>query len=107
MSSPVSSAPAPAATTEEKKWLDAFRALNDAGKFQKYILDKKEGRKWLDDVEARAARLAAMPAAILKNPVTLTAMQSNDGWMLTLGFVTVQLEYADGTLSEVKKFAKP
>lgn len=75
----------------EKKWLDGFRALNEAGKFQKYILDKKEGKKWLDDVEARAARIAAMPAAVLKNPVTLTAMQSNDGWMLTFGFADYKI----------------
>lgn len=77
---------------DEKKWLDAFRSLNDAGKFQKYILDKKEGQKWLDDVDARAARIAAMPAAVLKNPVTLTAMQSNDGWMLTFGFADYKIK---------------
>lgn len=77
---------------DEKKWLDAFRSLNDAGKFQKYILDKKEGKKWLDDVDTRAARLAAMPAAVLKNPVTLTAMQSNDGWMLTFGFADYKIK---------------
>lgn len=77
---------------DEKKWLDTFRALNDAGNFQKFILDKKEGKKWLDDVDARAARLAAMPEAILKNPVTLTAMQSNDGWMLTFGFADYKIK---------------
>ncbi len=77
---------------DEKKWLDAFRTLNDAGKFQTYVLDKKEGKKWLDDVDARAARLAAMPAAVLKNPVTLTAMQSNDGWMLTFGFADYKIK---------------
>ncbi len=76
----------------EKKWLDGFRSLNDEGKFQKYVLDKKEGKKWLDDVEARAARLAAMPSAILKNPVTLTAMNTNDGWMLTFGFADYKIK---------------
>lgn len=76
----------------EKKWLDRFRVLNDEGKFQKYILDKKEAKKWLDDVDARAAKLAAMPTGILQNPVTLTAMQSNDGWMLTFGFADYKIK---------------
>ncbi len=77
---------------EEKKWLDVFRELNTAGKFQKYILDKKEAQKWLSDVEARAARIAAMPEAVLKNPVSLTAMQSNDGWMMTFGFADYKIK---------------
>lgn len=77
---------------EEKKWLDAFRELNSAGKFQKYILDKKEGQKWLGDVDVRAAKIAAMPEAVLKNPVTLTAMQSNDGWMMTFGFADYKIK---------------
>ena len=77
---------------EEKKWLDAFRGLNTAGKFQKYILDKKEGQKWLSDVDARAAKLAAMPESVLKNPVSLTAMQSNDGWMMTFGFADYKIK---------------
>lgn len=77
---------------EEKKWLDGFRELNTSGKFQKFILDKKEGQKWLNDVEARAARIAAIPDAVLKNPVTLTAMQSNDGWMLTFGFADYKIK---------------
>ena len=71
---------------EEKKWLDAFRDLHAAGKFQKYILDKKQGKQWLDDVNARTARLAAVPDSVLENPVTLTALQSNDGWTVTFGF---------------------
>lgn len=76
----------------EKKWLDRFAALNEAGQFQKYVMDKKEGQKWLEDAAARSAKLAAMPEAVLKNPVTLTPMQSGDGWMLTLGFADYKIK---------------
>ena len=81
---------------EEKTFLDQFRALNERGQFQKYILDKKEGKKWLDDVEARTARLAATPDQVLKTPVTLSAQQTNQGWMITFGiadFKVKKIEY--------------
>ncbi|MFO0442477.1 MAG: hypothetical protein ACK5ZM_00985 [bacterium] len=77
---------------EEKLWLDKFRALDASGKFQRHVMDKKQGKTWLDDVEARLARLNAMPAAVLENPVTLSATQSNQGWMLNLGFADYKIK---------------
>lgn len=67
----------------EKEWLEKFRAANAAGKFLRYFLDKKEAQKWLDDADARWAKLQSTPARVLENPVTLTAMKSNSGWAVT------------------------
>lgn len=72
--------------TEEKAALDTFKALNGKGAFQKLILDKREGTKWLDEADKRLAALSVTPDEVLKTPVTLTPQQTNQGWMLTLGF---------------------
>jgi len=89
---------------EEKAALDQFRALNEKGQFQKYVLDKKEGKKWMDDVDARYARLAAMPDQVLKTPVTLSAQQSNQGWMITLGFADYKVKKIEYRLDEQGDF---
>lgn len=77
---------------EEKAWLEKFRALDAAGKFQRHVMDKKQGKAWLDDAEARLTKLNAMPATVLENPVTLSATQSNQGWMLNLGFADYKIK---------------
>lgn len=77
---------------EEKAALESFRALNEKGQFQKYVLDKKEGKKWLDDAETRFARLAGMSDKVLQTPVTLTAFQTGQGWILTFGFADFKLK---------------
>lgn len=78
--------------TVEKGALEKFRALNEKGRFQKYFLDKKEAKKWLDDAEARWAKIASTPDTVLKNPVTLTPQRSNQGWGLTLGFADYKIK---------------
>lgn len=69
----------------EKEWLEKFRAASAGGMFLKYFLDKKEAQKWIDDASARWAKLADQ--AVLDNPVTVMAMESNSGWsvIFTLG----------------------
>ncbi len=78
--------------TAEKAALEKFRALNEKGQFQKYFLDKREAKKWLDDVDVRWARIGSTPDSMLKNPVTLTAQQSNAGWGLVFGFADYKIK---------------
>lgn len=77
---------------EEKALLTKFRELDTAGKFQRYFLDKKQARGWLDDADKRTAALAALPATVLENPVTLTTMIHGTGWNLTLGFTDYKIK---------------
>lgn len=65
---------------EEKEWLGKFREANAAGKFERFFLDKKEAQKWIEQADARWAKLSSLPEKVLENPVTLTAQQSNSGW---------------------------
>lgn len=86
---------------EEKALLEQFLKLDTTGAFQRHVMDKKQAKAWLDDAEARLAKLKAMPASVLEKPVTLSASQSNQGWMITLGFADYKIknvEYRlDGT----------
>ena len=77
---------------DEKVWLEKFRTLDTSGKLQRYVMDKKQAKTWIEDAEARYAKLTAMPAAVLENPVTLSATQSNLGWMLNLGFADYKIK---------------
>ena len=77
---------------EEKAALDKFTALHAKGYFLKFIMDKKEGQKWLDDAAARLAIIAATPDSVLKTPVTLNAQQTNQGWILTFSFTDYKLK---------------
>lgn len=67
----------------EKEWLEKFRTAHAEGKFLRFFLDKKDAQKWLDSAEARRARLDAMPAKALENPVSLSMMESSAGWSAT------------------------
>lgn len=89
---------------EEKMLLEKFRALDSAGKFQRHVMDKKQAKAWIDDAEARLARLAAMPAAVLENPVTLSATQTNQGWMLSLGFADYKIKSVEYKLDGQGEF---
>src|SRR6185369_13493475 len=54
------------------------------GKVVKYFLDKKEAQKWLDDADARWAKVNSTPTNVLQNPVKILVSQSNSGWGATL-----------------------
>ncbi len=77
---------------EEKAALEKFTALHEKGQFLKFIMDKKEGQKWLEEAAARLAKASATPDAVLKTPVTLNAQQSNQGWTITFGFADFKLK---------------
>jgi hypothetical protein len=55
-------------------------------------MDKKQAQTWIEEAETRFARLNAMPSTVLENPVTLSATQSNQGWMLNLGFADYKIK---------------
>ncbi len=88
----------------EKALLEQFRTLDSAGKFQRYVMDKKQAKSWLEDAEARLAKLAAMPTTVLENPVTLSANQSNLGWMLNLGFADYKIKSVEYKLDGAAEF---
>lgn len=64
----------------EKRWLEKFREGQAAGNFEKYFIDKNEAQKWIDAADARWAKLSSRPEGTMKNPVTMTLMESNGGW---------------------------
>ena len=64
----------------EKQWLEKFREAQAAGKFEKYFIDKNEAQRWIDAADARWAKLSSRPEGTMKNPVTMTLMESNGGW---------------------------
>jgi len=76
----------------EKEWLEKFRAANEDGRFIKFFLDKKEAQKWVDAAEARRMKLESMPAKVMENPVSLTAMQSNAGWAVNLSLTDFKVK---------------
>ncbi len=80
----------------EREWLEKFRAAQAAGKVVKFFLDKKEAQKWLENAEARWAKVNSTPTQVMQNPITLATMQSNDGWGVTFvlsDFKTKELFY--------------
>lgn len=89
---------------EEKALLEQFVKLDGTGGFQRYVMDKKQAKAWLDDAEARLARLKAMPASVLENPVTLSASQSNQGWMINLGFADYKIKNVEYRLDGEGEF---
>ncbi len=74
----------------EKDWLEKFRTANAQGRFLKYFLDKKEAQKWIEESDARWAKLADQSALV--NPVTVSAMQSNAGWSVNFGLADYKVK---------------
>ena len=64
----------------EKTWLQKFREAQAAGKFEKYFIDKNEAQKWIEAADIRWAKLSSRPEGTMKNPVTMTLMESSGGW---------------------------
>ena len=74
----------------EKESLEKFRDANAQGRFLKFFLDKKEAQKWIEESDARWAKLADQSS--LANPVTVSAMQSNSGWSITFGLADYKVK---------------
>lgn len=69
---------------DEKKYLEQFLKLKDEGEFVKYMLDKSVADEQLKDAEQRLQQLARLSQDTLDNPVSLSGMMTNSGWMVTI-----------------------
>lgn len=69
---------------DEKQYLEKFLALKEQGEFVKYMLDKSLATEQLKDAQQRLARLNRISDETLRNPVSLSGMMSNSGWMITI-----------------------
>ncbi|MCA1298129.1 caspase family protein [Stappia indica] len=70
--------------TREAELLTRFMKGVEDGRFLGYYIDQQMAAEQLEDARTRLAALSVMNSAIARNPVTLNAMRSNQGWMLTL-----------------------
>ncbi len=66
----------------EYEYLQTFLKLNDEGKFLKFMLDHASAETQLADARTRLEALKAFSEESLKNPVTVTAVKANSGWLL-------------------------
>lgn len=66
----------------EKHHLERFVALANGPGFLERYLDPAVASAALDDARERLAAVDAAGAAVLENPVRMTASRSNTGWML-------------------------
>ncbi len=72
---------------EEIELLKRFQALDKAGKFQRYVMDKKLSQNWLEATDARLAKFADISSAAIAPPVALTLHRiMADEWSLRLAF---------------------
>lgn len=69
---------------DEKKYLERFLELKEQGEFVKYMLDKSLADEQLKDANERLTQLGRISDDALKNPVSLSGMMSNSGWMVTV-----------------------
>ena len=76
----------------EKKYLKKFYELHEQGKFLKYFMDKDMASKFLDNAETRMTALQTFDDSILKNPVLMRAMPSNQGWSFEVTLIDMATE---------------
>lgn len=69
---------------DEKKYLERFLELKKEGEFVKYMLDKSLADEQLEDAQERLTQLGRISDEVLENPVSLSGMMSNSGWMVTI-----------------------
>ncbi|WP_349358129.1 caspase family protein [Stappia sp.] len=70
--------------TREKALLERFMTGVEEGRFLGYFIDQQMAAEQIEDAKSRLAALSTLNTAAIANPVTLNAMRSNQGWMLTL-----------------------
>ena len=68
----------------EKKHLEAFLKAQESDGFLRHYLDQSVAGKHVEDAKERLTALSSVAEAVLENPVTLSATQSNSSWMVTL-----------------------
>ena len=69
---------------DEKKYLKRFLELKEKGQFVKYMLDKSLADDQLKDAQERLTKLGRISDEALSNPVSLSGMMTNSGWMVTV-----------------------
>ena len=69
---------------DEKKYLVKFLELKEQGQFLKYMLDKELADEQLKDAEERLRRVSQISQEALENPVSLSGMMTNSGWMVNI-----------------------
>ena len=72
---------------QELKYLESFLKLHEQGRFVRYLLDKEVADEQLAEARERLEALRVVSRDALKNPVTLTALRSNSGWLVNVGIV--------------------
>lgn len=68
----------------EYKHLQTFLELHQRGEYLKYMLDQQLADSQLNDAHARLEPLKTISAAAMENPVTISGMMTNSGWMLNV-----------------------
>lgn len=74
----------------EKSALEAFAAADAEGRIYRWFLRKDAAETWRADAERRLAAYANR--RIAETPVTLSAMASNDGWIVTFNLAEAARE---------------
>jgi hypothetical protein len=76
---------------QEKENLERFKELDGEGHFVRYFLDQELVADWRGDADKRLTALAVSSARI-ENPVSVTWMHTNSGWMGNVQIVEPALE---------------
>ena len=64
--------------------MEKFFELKEAGKYVKFILDKELAESQLADARERLQALSNINESALNNPVSISGMMSNSGWMINV-----------------------
>jgi hypothetical protein len=96
----------------EKELLRAFLAAKDESTFLRYYLDQEVAAEQIKDGEERMAALSTISDEVLKNPVQLSGMRSNQGWTvnITIADQVKEIFYrigADGAFKSTGFLATP
>lgn len=75
----------------EKENLDKFKELDGDGNLVRFMMDQELVAEWRDDATKRLTALQANETRV-ENPVTVTWMHSNSGWMGSIQIVEPALE---------------
>ena len=71
----------------ELKYLEKFMTLKEEGKFLKFFIDNELASSWINDAETRLASLKFLSDSQESSRVLMSAMPSNQGWMISLSLM--------------------
>ena len=77
---------------KEKEYLDKFTELDRSGKLVRYFLDKEMVAEIRQDAEERLAALNLLSQEAVKNPVHVSWMKTNSGWIGNISIAELALE---------------